>query len=289
MNKTIRFNNCSVLLSSKNGLERIDVSSLIRDPGDFHGPTDVDQVVDFGQAMNDLIGVYEASDDFYKQHDISVLSHVNDEAKKIVTEVDGLARQLIKNPQLYDDKNFCKQYYELAKQGYELLQEPDESLIPVSLIRAGLVTTRLAIKSGMNEAVAAEIKVETKRAHPKDGLHTDLMVTVRWEHQDDPMKLKGKDILIADFVNPASWASTAALLLVLKHCYDAAPRSVEHRSFMATAQGVDLARRACAELGIETTFSLVGITNEMNDNYYLSGPLAVADAGHALRHFLPHL
>ncbi len=141
----------------------------------------------------------------------------------------------------------------------------------------------------MDAFIQNEVQVETKRAHPKGGAHEDLMVTVRWAHPEDPMKLKNKDILVADFVNPASWSSTAALLLVLAHCFDVRPKSVEHRSFIATAQGIDLARRECAALGIKTWFNLVGITDTMNDNYYLSGKLSVADAGHALRHFRPKI
>lgn len=58
-------------------------------------------------------------------------------------------------------------------------------------------------------------------------------MTVRWENPNDLQMLQdmlhGKDLEISDFVNPASWASTAELLLALKYGHGIVPKSVEHR------------------------------------------------------------
>ncbi len=291
----VLFDGHDITITSAPSGSRIDVTNFVRDPLDFHGPTDVDHVINFGGSLSGLIGTYDGPSvetiNGLPDSCVEVLSETNINAVEVVRGIDNLARQLIADSSLYDNKEFCRTYYDLAEKGYRLLDELDDANdvrgIPVSLIRAGLVTTRLAHGFGMDEIVPEEVQVETKRFHPKGGQHTDISVTVRWADYSDPLSLQNKAIEIADFVNPASWASTAALLIALKQGYGVQPTSVMHRSFMGTEQGVALAKRVCSAMNIKALFKLVGIADRLNDMYYLSGDIAVGDAGQALRHFRP--
>lgn len=274
------------ILSAPEG-SRLDITDYVRDIRDFHGPRDVDQVVLFGQTLAHLAHAFEIPKDLDTTTDIQVLARQDSRAAEISDNLINLAKQVIADASLYDDVGFCKEYYNLAAQGYSLFNTPTPDMIPVSLIRAGLVTSRLAYGLGMNDIVPHEVKVETKRAHPKQGAPEDLMVTVRWNNEADPKSLDGNNLLIADFVNPASWASNGALFMVLKHCYGVTPQSTELRSFMGTIQGVELARNVCRMLKINPTFRFVDIASEMDEHYYLKGEKVVADAGHVLRHFQP--
>jgi len=286
----VPFNGQQVSVTSPPAGSRIEILDGLRNPTDFHGPTDVDHVINFGPSLSSLIGKYNDSDGFFGEDrdGVLVLSNTSSEAQRVIKGINTLAVQMIEKPALYDDVKFCQSYYDLALEGYRLLPSAKNSNpIPVSLIRAGLVTTRLAHGLGIDARVENEIQVETKRAHPKDGNPEDILVTVRWANGDDPKKFNNADIEIADFVNPASWASTAALLLVLKHCHNSVPKSIEHRSFMGTMQGIMLAISECRAMGIIPTFKMIGITDTMNENYYLTGKISVGDAGDALRHFRP--
>ena len=295
----VPFNGHEVSITTAPAGFQIEAKDKIKNLEDFHGTTEVDHVINFGPSLSSLIGTYDDKDGYFSENrdELTILTSQDDdlggEANTVVEEVNKLAIELIKNSELYGDEGFCRQYYDLAVKGYALLLRTDnidsyhEQKIPVSLIRAGLVTTRLAFGLGMNAFVKNEVQVETKRSHPIDGNPEDIMVTVRWTNSEDPQKLNGQDLEIADFVNPASWASTAALLLALKHGHNVIPKSIEHRSFMGTMQGVMLAISECKSMGIKPTFKLVGITDTMNENYYLAGKISVGDAGDALKHFRP--
>ncbi|MBP6962717.1 hypothetical protein KBB49_04230 [Candidatus Saccharibacteria bacterium] len=297
----VPFNGQSVSITTAPEGFQIEAKSKIKDLEHFHGPTVVDHVVNFGPSLSSLIGTYEDTEGYFSTNhdDMTVLTNsdteAGEEAREVVEAVNQLAIQLIGNNELYSDEKFCRRYYDLALKGYGLLSRSDnisghhEPKIPVSLIRAGLVTTRLAHGAGMNAVVKDEIQVETKRAQPIDGNPEDIMVTVRWTNPEDPQKLNGQSLEIADFVNPASWASTAALLLALKHGHNVVPKSIEHRSFMGTMQGVMMAIKECKSMGILPSFILLGITDTMDKNYYLSGKISVGDAGNALKHFRPKL
>lgn len=286
----VPFNGQEVSITTAPAGFRIEAKDKIKDLKQFHGSTEVDHVINFGPSLSPLVGTYEDSDGFF-DHDseeLLILSNTNPEARLVIGGINDLAVQLIADPKLYEDEQFCKSYYDLALKGYLLLPPASNNeSIPVSLIRAGLVTTRLAHGLGIDAKVKNEVQVETKRAHPVDGNPEDILVTVRWTNPDDPQKLNGVDMEIADFVNPASWASTAALLLSLKHCHNSVPKSIEHRSFIGTMQGVMLAISECKAMGIKPTFKMVGITDTMNKKYYLSGKISVGDAGDALKHFRP--
>jgi hypothetical protein len=111
------------------------------------------------------------------------------------------------------------------------------------------------------------------------------MATVRWRNHNDIERLRGAVLDIADFVNPASWASTAAALESAR-CRGGEPVAVVHRSFMATDQGIVFSSRILKEYGITPYYYAVGTSYTLSDNFYLEKP-AVGDAGHILRHFLP--
>ena len=158
--------------------------------------------------------------------------------------------------------------------------------IPVSLERAGLVATRLALGLDRDAKVHNEIKVVTKRTHLKGEPENFLTATVKWRDQAALKKINHQPILMADFVNPASGASTAAFILAAKKI-GIVPSAIYNRSVLATKQGIIFMKKAFEELGIKTYFYSVGVADELNSSYYLIGNRAVGDAGHVLRHFLP--
>lgn len=299
----VPFNGHEVSITTAPTGFQIEAKDKIKELTHFHGTTKVDHVINFGPSLSSLIGTYDDADGYFSEvhDDLTILTdqdnELGEEARTVVEEVNDLALQLINDEELYNNERFCRKYYDLALKGYSLLSRADNidnhhiDRIPVSLIRAGLVTTRLAHGLGMNALVKNEVQVETKRAHPIDGNPEDIMVTVRWQSPNDMQMLRdmlhGKDIEISDFVNPASWASTAALLLALKYGHGIVPKSVEHRSFMATKQGVMMANKECRELGITPSFRLLGVTDTMDLAYYLAGKISVGDAGNALKHFRP--
>lgn len=270
--------------------QTINVLPMLRHPEEFHGDSRVDQVVKFGGVFEPLIGKH---DDSLPKDGVIILEHHYDEAKKLMDQVNQLAQQVIKDAKLYDDLSFCQEYFNLAKAGYEMLNKrkqefnlENKNLIPVSLERAGLVTTRLTLELGKDEKIDNEVRVVTKRTHLKAEPETYLTVTVKWR---DIKKLKladGKQVLLSDFVNPASGASGAAFL-VAAQTNQVKPKRVNHWSISLTRQGVVFIREALRQMGIESQFYSVGECDELNSLYYLIGTRAVGDAGHLLRHFLP--
>ncbi len=275
----------------------IDVSPYLKHPEDFHGDPCVDQVVCFGGGFEGLIGRFQGGGEWREQaqveNGIVVLEDHVLEARQLMDGVNDLAQRAIRDQGLYDDKGFCTDYLELARRGYDLLQEYQEqaglandSYLPISLERAGLVSTRLALGVPLDERLPAEFRVVTKRTHLRNEPDTHLSVTVKWREPGRFAELDGEELLLSDFVNPASGASGAAFVMGLES-HGITPAAVHHRSISATKQGTLFIREAFKRLGIETTFYSVGIADELNDMYYLVGERAVGDAGHMLRHFLP--
>jgi len=111
-------------------------------------------------------------------------------------------------------------------------------------------------------------------------------VTVQWRDREKLKTIDGQEILLSDFVNPASGSSGLALVVAAKEL-GVKPIQINHRSISCTRQGVIFVRKALQEWGISSTFYSVGECDELNEMYYLTGGRAVADAGHVLRHFLP--
>lgn len=264
--------------------QTINVLPLLRHPEEFHGDTKVDQVVKFGGVFEPLIG---KSDQPLPTEGVVVLEHHYDEAKKLMDQVNQLAQQVIKDAKLYDDLSFCSEYFNLAKAGYEMLNKHKPVAgIPVSLERAGLVTTRLTLELGKDEKIDNEVRVVTKRTHLKAEPETYLTVTIKWRERDKLKTINHQEVLLSDFVNPASGASGLAFILAAKGL-GAKPKKINHRSISLTRQGVGFVRRELEALGIASSFYSVGECNELNNMYYLIGNRAVGDAGHLLRHFLP--
>jgi len=259
------------------------VAPLLKFPEDFHGSTKVDHLVKFGGSFVSLIG---KSDAVLPKDGVMILEHHLDAAKKLMDKINNLAQKIIADPTKYDDVGFCKEYFELAKAGYRLLDQYEPKGIPVSLERAGLVTTRLALGLDQDAEIDNEVAVVTKRTHLIGEPETNLSVTVSWRDQGKLKTVDGKEVLLSDFVNPASGASGLAFVLAAQ-AKGLRVAKVNHRSISLTKQGVIFVRKELQELGIGSSFYSIGECNQLNEMYYLVGSRAVADAGQALRHFLP--
>lgn len=263
--------------------KKLDVLPLLKYPKDFHGLTQVDLLIKFGDSFSSLIGKSEAE---LPKDEVIILEYGLDEAKKLMDKINELAQQVIADAKTYDDVGFCREYFELAKAGYRMLDKFKPVGIPVSLERAGLVVTRLALGLNQEAIIPEEQRVVTKRMHLKDEPDEYLSVTVQWRDEAKLKELDGQEIFLSDFVNPASGASGAALAVALQ-AKGIKPVKVNHRSVSCTRQGVKFIREEFLKLGVKTSFVSVGECNELNKMYYLTGKRAVADAGHLLRHFLP--
>ena len=268
----------------------LSILDEIENPQEFYGDPLVDHMVSFGKTFESLIGTYSGK--FATTTDIVILEHHYNEAVQIIKLIDSLAQKLIADKRLYDDLHMAQEYFELAKAGYSLMRKHQSEFgitdgVPVSLERGGLVATRLGLGLPKDSQIENEVRVVTKRVHPKNNPH-DLAVTVKWR---DVEKMKtsidGQAIEVIDFVNPASGASTVAFLLA-GETLGVQPRLVAHRSISATKQGIMFNQLALADRGIKSSYYSLGICSEMNELYYLSDPgRAVGDAGHILRHNLP--
>lgn len=261
----------------------LNVLSLLKHPEEFYGDPQVDYLIQFGPKFEGLIGKCENE---LPKEGVVILEHHLNEAKKLMDKVNILAQQVIADAKKYDDVGFCQEYFELAKAGYEMLAKYEPKGIPVSLERAGLVTTRLVLGLGQDAVINNEVAVVTKRTHLIDEPETNLSVTVKWRELDKLKTINGREVLLSDFVNPASGASGLAFVAAVKEL-GIKPKQINHRSISLTRQGVVFVRQELDKSGIDSTFYSVGECNELNKMYYLIGHRAVADAGHLLRHFLP--
>ena len=283
-----------VTIKSGDYEKKLNVYPYLRDPKGFYGDLLVDHLVKFKDIFIPLIGKYRGV--WFKNPEkkgIFILENYYYEAKLLMERINKLAQKIVGSAVLYDDKKVCSEYFQLAEEGYRLLRkyQSDFSLtdlkeIPVSLERAGLVTTRLALGLDKDAKVHNEIRVVTKRTHLKEEPANYLTATVKWRDEVGLKKINHQPVMMADFVNPASGASTAAFILAAKKI-GIVPSAIYHRSISATKQGIVFMKKALEELGIKTYFYTVGCANELNSSYYLIGDRAVGDAGHILRHFLP--
>jgi len=298
--KNIEFGNNQTFIESATPGQTINIGARLSDPLGFHGDKEVDDVVHFGNTFSPLIGVFDRQDLWPRsleeqvKNGIVILEDHYQDAKKLMEDINTLATRLVQDDKLYDDLGFCTEYFNLAQRGYEMLRDHQSEFgftstqeAPVSLERAGLVTTRLSIGADTNAQVSNEVKVVTKRTHLIGDPPTDLTVTVKWRDKNDIGRINGDTICLADFINPASGASASAFLLSA-HNRGSLPQTVNHRSISVTQQGVLFIKDAFEKLGVKkVTFYSVGKASELNDHYYLSGDRTVGDAGHVLRHFLP--
>ena len=287
----------AVIHSGHDG-KKIDVTPLLLDPDSFFGDHEVDHLIKFKDTYTKIIGKYHGQfgewrlKDLEKDH-IFILENYYDNARYLMNKVNEIAQKIVFNSVFYHDTGVANEYFLLAKEGYELLTKherqfkiEDRKLPAISLERAGLVTTRLALGKSRNAILKNEIRVVTKRTHLKGEPTTNLSVTVLWRDKDKLKEINGQPILISDFVNPASGASAAAFILAAEKL-GIKPSKINHRSISLTQAGVLLMKKALTEMGIDSVFYSVGVATELSPNYYLVGNRAVADAGHILRHFLP--
>lgn len=286
-----------VINSGRNG-KKIDVTPLLLDPDNFFGDHEVDHLVKFKDTYTKIIGKYHGQFGKWnikglEKNQIYILENYYDNAKYLMDKINEIAQKIVFNSVFYHDTGVAKEYFELAKEGYGLLKKhekqfkiEDKSLPAVSLERAGLITTRLAMGKSQNAVIKNEIRVVTKRTHLIGEPTTNLSVTVLWRDKEQLKQINNRSILISDFVNPASGASSAAFILAAEKL-GIKPSKIFHRSISLTQAGVLLMKRALTEVGIGSVFYSVGVASELSPNYYLIGNRAVADAGHILRHFLP--
>ncbi len=286
-----------IIQSGKNG-KKINVSPLLSDPNNFFGDHQVDHIVKFKDLFKKIIGKYHSQFGEWnlknlEKNQIFILENYYQDAKYLMDKINAIAQKIVYNSNLYHDESVAKEYFFLAKKGYEMLRKhekqfkiEDQNLSSISLERAGLVTTRLALGKNKNAILKNEIRVVTKRTHLKGEPTTNLSVTVLWRDKNQLKQINNQPILISDFVNPASGASSAAFILAAEKL-GFKPNKIYHRSVSLTQAGVLLLKKALIEMGIESVFYSVGVASELNPNYYLIGNRAVADAGHILRHFLP--
>lgn len=286
-----------VIESAKEG-HKIDVTSLLLDPQNFFGDHRVDHLVKFKGIYTKIIGKYHGQfgpwnlKDLEKEQ-IFILENYYDNAKYLMDKINEVAQKIVFNSVFYHDTGIANEYFNLAKEGYELLTKhegqfkiEDKKLPAISLERAGLITTRLALGKSQNAKLKNEIRVVTKRTHLKGEPTTNLSVTVLWRDKEQLKQINNQPILISDFVNPASGASSSAFILAAEK-FGIKPSKIFHRSISLTQAGVLLMKKALTEMNIESVFYSVGVASELSLNYYLIGNRAVADAGHILRHFLP--
>ena len=263
--------------------EKFDVLPLINHQEDFHGDTRVDCLVKFGGSFVSLIGKSEVK---LPKDGVVILEEHSTEAKQLMDKINKLAQQVISDAGKYDDVGFCREYFKLAKTGYRLLDKYKPVGLPVSLERAGLVTTRLALDLDKDALIDNEVAVVTKRTHLLGEPETNLSATVQWRDLDKLSTINNQEILLSDFVNPASGASGLAFVLAAGEL-GIKPKTIHHRSVSCTRQGINFVRQELGKIVIDSTFTSVGLGSELNQLYYLTGSRAVADAGHLLRHFLP--
>lgn len=294
--ETISFAGNSVTIYSTLNSQKINILPFLKNPASFHGDFNVDNIVCFANIYEKLIGKYHNQYGIWKidqspKHMIICLEYFYNEAKFLMKQINNLAKKVINNPKLYFEKKICQEYFNLTKASYKMLKLHEKEFftkktkILASLERAGLVTTRLAQGVSMDKEINNEIKVITKRTHLKEDPDYYLTVTVRWRDKNKIKALNRKVIELNDFVNPASGASTAALILVLK-LNNLIPKEVFHRSITATKQGIMFTKSALAKLDIKTSFYTLGIAEVLDKHYYLTDK-PVGDAGDFLNQFLP--
>ncbi|KKP60344.1 MAG: hypothetical protein UR54_C0014G0012 [Candidatus Roizmanbacteria bacterium GW2011_GWA2_34_18] len=252
-----------IVQSGKNG-HKINVTPLLLDPDNFFGDHQVNHIVKFKDLYKNIIGKYHGQFGEWKLKDLEknqifILENYYDNAKYLMDKINEIAQKIVFNSVFYHDTGTAKEYYLLAK---------------------------LALGKSKNAKLKNEIRIVTKRTHLKGEPTTNLSVTVLWRDKDQLKQINNQPILISDFVNPASGASSAAFILAAEKL-GIKPAKIFHRSISLTQAGTLLMKKALTEMGIESVFYSVGVASELSSNYYLVGNRAVADAGHILRHFLP--
>jgi len=302
------FNRTIEIWSAKQG-KTINVKNYLLQAKDFHGNPNVHHVVRFRDLFNQLVGKYDGhslgqwNPDELPKQGIVVAEYYFKEAEYLTDKINLIAVKAINNPALYDEESVWNEFLTLTKAGYELLGKHENEfnkygILPIrnrsnqysllSIERAGLVTTRLALGLDRNVKIDNEARIVTKRSHFKDEDPHNITVTVKWRDlEKTALLINNRPISVCDFVNPASGASLDAIILVAE-LLGFKPSEIHHRSFSLTQQGTLLTQQVLKQKGVTpVTFYSVAACNELNKSLYLIGRRAVGDAGDMLCHWLP--
>lgn len=282
------------ILSGEPG-RTFNVIPLLTDVNDFRADPNIHHLIDFKKALASLAAQNRKqwSREKLPNRGIVILEYYSPEARKLMDEIDVLAQTAIQDQRQYDNPSFGENYYELAKEGYEMLRENEQHFgipsiqQPVALERAGLVSVRLALGLDKDAIIPNEIRVATKRVHLTTGHDKEVATTVQWRNRSQLKTIRDGVLDVIDFVNPASWASTAGLTIAAMR-ENATPHSLIHRSISSTHQGIEFAMRQLSSWGVGGVFYSVGVSESMNELFYLNQKgRSVADAGRAMRRYLP--
>src|SRR3989339_1788677 len=141
-----------IIQSGKDG-HKIDVTPMLLDPENFFGDHDVDHLIKFKDLYVKIIGKYHGQFGKWSLKDLEknkifILENYYDNAKYLMDKINEIAQKIVYNSNLYHDPGIAREYFLLAKEGYQLLRKhekqfkiEDQNLPVISLERAGLVTT----------------------------------------------------------------------------------------------------------------------------------------------------
>ena len=196
------------------------------------------------------------------------------EAKRLADTIGKFGSRAMKTPSLHSDRYFAQEYFKAAQMGYDFLRGKKEELglddsgIPVSLLRAGAICTRLARGKGKDAYVENEQLVAVKRAHLEGVPPDQLIATVRWLNPDKVSNMNGKSIEIADGVLATGASDMAVVLGAMQ--MNAIPSHVLHTAIMGTLGGILTTQDRLGQLGIPFNALTLGVSRSMDHRYYLN-------------------
>lgn len=272
--------------------------------------TQLQFLVDYGDMFEHLIGEQEAprhittgsgrlDPDKLQNLGCRVLELENFDAYSMADRLTMLANQIITKGL---DPKLCAEYARIAEHGFSLMRDlapikgidsdgnvdTDTRIVP--LVRGSLPVSRMMLGVDKNARIPEEHWVDAKRVRLHGGAATDLAGLIRWREKNNAEHLIGKHIVLPDFVNPASYASSLAMLITLRilarktHVGYQVLSDISHRSFAVTLQGMLNARKLIQQVaGVQNPeFVAIALGFELDSKYYLTGKRVVADAGDVL-------
>lgn len=256
--------------------QTIDLTGHLEHPEKYRGRLQVDQVIDHGSSYRHLNGTRyeeELNPDDLAENGIFIAEFMYGEAKRLADSIGKFGSRAMETPSLHSDRYFAQEYLEAVRVGYNFLRGKkaelglDDSGIPVSILRAGAICTRLARGKGKDAYVKDEQLVAVKRAHLEGVPRDQLVATVRWLYPDKVRTMNGKSIEIADGVLATGASDIAAILGAMQ--MDSIPSHVLHTAIMGTHGGILTTMDRLGQLGIPFNVLTLGVSRSMNDQYYL--------------------
>lgn len=257
--------------------QKIDLTDLLAHPEGYKGNPKVDQVIDHRSSYKHLNGTHyegELNPDDLAENGVFIAEFMYGKAKRLADTIGKFGSRAMETPSLHSDRYFAQEYLEVARMGYDFLRGKkvelglDDSGIPVSLLRAGAICTRLAKGKGKDTYVKDEQLVAVKRAHLEGVPPDQLIATVRWLNPDNVRNMNGKSIEIADGVLATGASDMAVVLGAMQ--MDAIPSHVLHTSIMATPGGILTTQDRLGQLGIPFNVLTLGVSRSMDHRYYLN-------------------